>query len=133
MVTKTTTIVQERNRTLPTDFVYPRSSPGGSTLSVHGGQQDNPYHSITEPIVQSSAFTFDNTQDLRDFMTQRLLGENHGRSEYGRYGNPTVFAAEQRIAALEHTEDALLFSSGMAAITTTLLTEFKHWRSYDYY
>ncbi|MFN3875030.1 MAG: PLP-dependent transferase, partial [Flavobacteriales bacterium] len=41
------------------------------------------------------------------------------REEYGRYGNPTQHVAEQKLAALEGAEQALLFSSGMAAITTT--------------
>ena len=40
------------------------------------------------------------------------------RGEYGRYGNPTVRAVELRLAALEGTEDAALFASGMAALTT---------------
>jgi cystathionine gamma-synthase len=44
-----------------------------------------------------------------------------GRSEYGRYGNPTVEATEARLAALEGADDAILFASGMAAITTVLL------------
>src|SRR4029453_16342017 len=42
------------------------------------------------------------------------------REEYGRYGNPTQRVAERKLASLEGAEDGLLFSSGMAAITTTL-------------
>ena len=41
--------------------------------------------------------------------------------EYGRYGNPTRQEVESRLAALEGAESALLFSSGMAAVTTVLL------------
>jgi cystathionine gamma-synthase len=44
------------------------------------------------------------------------------RDEYGRYSNPTQATAERKIAALEGGERALLFASGMNAITTTLLT-----------
>jgi cystathionine gamma-synthase len=44
------------------------------------------------------------------------------RDEYSRYSNPTVKTAERRLALLEGGENALLFSSGMAAITTTLST-----------
>jgi cystathionine gamma-synthase len=47
------------------------------------------------------------------------------RDEYGRYGNPTVRTAEQKLAALEGTEDAAAFASGMAAVTTTLLALLK--------
>ena len=43
------------------------------------------------------------------------------REEYGRYGNPTVRAVEAKLAALEQAEDAILVSSGMAAVTSTLL------------
>jgi GNAT superfamily N-acetyltransferase len=43
------------------------------------------------------------------------------RQEYGRYGNPTVAVAEQKLAALEGAEDAALFPSGMNALTTLLL------------
>ena len=43
------------------------------------------------------------------------------REEYGRYGNPTVREVERRLAALEGTDDAVLFSSGMAAVTTAIL------------
>ena len=50
-----------------------------------------------------------------------MWGQETDRTEYGRYGNPTVRATEQRLAALEGAGDAILFSSGMAAITTTLL------------
>ncbi len=41
--------------------------------------------------------------------------------EYGRMGNPTVSAVERRLAALEGAERAVLFSSGMAAITTLFM------------
>ncbi len=91
---------------------------GPSTRAVHGGEErPKAYFSITPPIVHSSTFTFPKTQDLVDFMEGRAQrGE-----EYGRYGNPTRQAVEAKLAALEGAEAALLFSSGMAAVTTTLL------------
>jgi cystathionine gamma-synthase len=46
---------------------------------------------------------------------------NIEREEYGRYGNPTQRAVERKLAALDGGEAALLFSTGMCAITTTLL------------
>ncbi|MBW8010719.1 MAG: aminotransferase class I/II-fold pyridoxal phosphate-dependent enzyme [Chloroflexi bacterium] len=94
---------------------------GGSTLSVHGARQDNPYHAIAEPVVQTATYTFKDTADLSDFMEARLWGKEEGRTEYGRYGNPTVAAVEKRLAAIEGADDTILFASGMAAITTTLL------------
>lgn len=97
---------------------------GDSTRSVHGGaQRKKAHHAVTTPIVLSSTFTYDSTGDLVDFMNRRFGGGNNGdRTEYTRFGNPTVASAEARIAALEHADDAILYGSGMAAITSLLLT-----------
>lgn len=96
---------------------------GLSTQAVHAGERRPlPHHSLTLPIIQSSTYTFKDTADLRAFMEARMWGVKDGRIEYGRYGNPTVAAVEEKIAALDGGEDALLFASGMAAITTTLLS-----------
>jgi cystathionine gamma-synthase len=54
-------------------------------------------------------------------MEARLWGKENGRIDYGRYGNPTVSAVENRLARLEGAEAALLFASGMAAITSVLI------------
>ena len=94
-----------------------------STRAVHAGEARNkPYHTLTTPIVQTSTFTFNDTTDLVDFMEARMWGDETERTEYGRYGNPTLNAVERKLADLEGGESALLFSSGMAAVTTTLLT-----------
>ncbi len=99
-----------------------RSYPSFSTQSVHAGEPHvNPYHSVPTPIVQSATYTFPNTDALIHFMEARETLPPSFR-EYGRYGNPTVRVAEEKLAALERGEDALLFSSGMAAITLTLMT-----------
>jgi cystathionine gamma-synthase len=96
---------------------------GFSTRSVHAGEtRAKPHHALTTPIAQTSTFTFANTSDLVDFMEARMWGDETERTEYGRYGNPTVAAVERKLADLDSGEAALLFSSGMAAVTTTLLT-----------
>jgi cystathionine beta-lyase/cystathionine gamma-synthase len=72
--------------------------------------------SLTTPIYETTTFVFENAEQVRAY--------NAGRSTkflYSRYGNPTVVAVEKTIAALEHTESALLLSSGMAATATALL------------
>jgi cystathionine gamma-synthase len=92
---------------------------GPSTLSVHGGEPPvQPGRSIVAPLVLSSTFPFADTAELVDFMEGRIDRPH----EYGRYGNPTVDAVQRKLAALEKAEDALCFSSGMGAITTTLLS-----------
>ena len=94
---------------------------GFSTKAVHSGEiRYNEYGSITTPIVQSSTFIFKNTEEIR-----KLAEGVEGRFEYGRYGHPTQVAAEGKLAALEGAEDAVLFSSGMSAITTSLFAILK--------
>src|SRR5262249_38248089 len=70
---------------------------------------------LTSPIVQTATYAFRDSQEIADHFEGRVE-----RDEYGRYGNPTQRVAERKLAALEGAEDGLLFSSGMAAITTTL-------------
>ena len=94
-----------------------------STNAVHAGETGRkPYGSVTTPIVQSSTFTFKDSADILDFMQTKAAGERPVQFEYGRYGNPTQCAAEEKLAALEGGERALLFPSGMNAITTAFLT-----------
>jgi cystathionine gamma-synthase len=101
-------------------------SHGASTISVHTEEgRPYPYHSLTPPIVQTATYTFKDTADLRSFMEARIWGLEMDRVEYGRYGNPTISAAESKLAILDHGEEAILFASGMAGITTTMLSLLK--------
>lgn len=96
--------------------------PGPSTQAVHAGEpRQNPYGSVTTPIVQTSTYAFPNTDALEAFMAERMFWDKPMHQEYGRYGNPTVRAAEDKLAALDEGDDAILLSSGMAAVTLTLL------------
>ena len=101
----------------------PRRVNGQSTRSVHAGVNRNkPKHALIDPIFHTSTFTFDNVSDIKEYLELKEAGIKGERVDYGRYGNPTVRGVEVRIAELENAEDALLFASGMAALTTTLLT-----------
>jgi cystathionine gamma-synthase len=91
------------------------------TPAVHGGEPSHYAHdAMTAPIVQTATYTFANTAELVEYMEGRKE-----REEYGRYGNPTVRLVEERVAALEGCEDALFFSSGMAAVTSAILALVK--------
>src|SRR5262249_4992295 len=71
---------------------------------------------LTTPIYETTTFVFENADEVVAF--------NEGRSQkylYSRYTNPTVVAAEQKLAALDRAEGAMLFSSGQGATTTILL------------
>jgi cystathionine beta-lyase/cystathionine gamma-synthase len=95
---------------------------GPSTRSVHAGTYEDPITgAVGTPVFQSSTFAF--TQD-----TYQAFDQGHIRDVpiYGRYGSPNQWAVQEKIASLENGESALLFSSGMAAITTTLLALTNH-------
>lgn len=88
------------------------------TKTVHGGEGKTQYKSSLVPaITQTSTFTFSSLQDFNDFKDGK-----RDAFEYGRYGNPTQRVAEEKIADLENAEESLLFSSGMAAICSVLLS-----------
>ncbi|EKK00234.1 methionine gamma-lyase [Rhodopirellula baltica SH28] len=99
------------------------SSTGLSTQCVHGNiDPDSPSRqhaegAITAPIYSASTFTFESTDKLLDFVEGR-----EQREEYGRYGNPNERLVEQKLAALDNAEDAVVYSSGMAAIVGLLMS-----------
>lgn len=110
-------------KTKQTDDTAHQHDHGINTLSVHGGDdRERAHQAIPMPIIQTATYAFADTADLVNFMQQKTWGNGvEGREEYGRYGNPTVQAVERKVAALEGADDAVLFSSGMAAITSLLL------------
>jgi cystathionine gamma-synthase len=73
------------------------------------------------PVVLSTAFPFPGTEALHAY----FRGDVERGEEYGRYGNPTRAVAEGRLAALDGGEAAMLTSTGMSAIVTTLLAMVK--------
>jgi cystathionine gamma-synthase len=100
-----------------------QAGQGSSTRAVHGGtKRRKAFNSLNTPIVQTATYTFEDTQELIDFMERKTWGDGDDREEYGRYGNPTVAAVERKLAALDSGEDAVLYASGMAAVTSLLLS-----------
>lgn len=95
----------------------PNSNPGLSTVCVHGGEQLDANGGIHAPLYNHSTFGFPSTQALLDVVEGRTEG-----NLYTRYGlNPTIKAAERKLALLEGGEGALVFSSGMAAEAATFM------------
>ena len=95
-----------------------RESGSLATRAIHAGEGRQKYaDSLTTPIVQTSTFTFKDSKEI-DAYTKN----NKERFEYGRYGNPTEKIAERRLTDLAGAEDCVVFSSGMNAITTTILS-----------
>ena len=89
---------------------------GRSTTAVHAGELPPCKGEVVTPIYQTSTFFFP-TQDPSTW--EGKVPE--GSYIYTRWGNPTIRATEDKLAALEGAERGLLFSSGMAAITSTML------------
>jgi cystathionine beta-lyase/cystathionine gamma-synthase len=83
-------------------------------IVAHDG--DIAYNAVVPPIVQSSLFTFSSVAH----MIETFRGERKGWV-YSRTTNPTVRAFEEKIAALESTQDAIGLASGMAAISAAVL------------
>jgi cystathionine beta-lyase/cystathionine gamma-synthase len=94
---------------------------GPATELIHAGEVDRiAAVPLTTPIYETTTFVFDNAEEVRAY--------NEGRSSkylYSRYTNPTVVSVERKLAALDHAEAALTFSSGMAATATVLMAHVK--------
>ena len=91
---------------------------GFSTQGVHAGERrQKPEGAIATPIFTASTFTFESTESLL-----RFVDGHEQREEYGRYGTPNERSVEAKLAALEGAEDAIIYSSGMAAIVGVLMT-----------
>lgn len=97
----------------------PRREPGLETRAVHGPHTGTA-GAMSTPIVHSATFSFDTLDDM-----VREQQRKSGGAFYQREGHPTIHATEERLAALEGAEAALLFPSGMAAISSTFLALLK--------
>src|SRR5512137_79340 len=91
------------------------------TLAVHAGEGETlAVPSTTTPVYQATTYRFETAADAAAY-----LEAPEGRWLYARLENPTVIAAERKIAALEGAEAAACFASGMAALTATLLASLE--------
>jgi len=89
-----------------------------SLIAAH--DDGNAYEAVVPPIVQTSLFTFSSYEE----MAETYKG-NRVRPVYSRGLNPTVRIFEEKVAAMEGAEDGLAFGSGMAAISSTVITFVK--------
>lgn len=92
---------------------------GASTRAVHG-PGDPPPGPVGIPIVHSATFSFESL-DAQD----REQARGAAGAFYQRHGHPTLHACEERLAALEEAEAALLFPSGMAAIACAFMARLR--------
>ena len=92
-----------------------------ATIAIHQGAEH--FHvgaPVGTTIARTANFTFESTEEMKRWA--------EGKSSayiYTRYGNPTLTIAEEKLAALEGAEAAIVTASGMAAISSALLAVLK--------
>jgi len=90
---------------------------GLSTRAVHAGQYEDPItKAVGTPIFQSSTFLL--TDEVYDAIEEGRAREHF---IYARYGNPSQWSVQEKLASLEGAESAMVFSSGMAAISSAVM------------
>lgn len=94
---------------------------GDATLAIHAGEERSRVGApVGTAISRTANFTFESTEEMKRWA--------EGKSPayiYTRYGNPTLATAEEKIAALEGAEAAVVTASGSAAISATLLSQLR--------
>ncbi|MGD1819411.1 MAG: aminotransferase class I/II-fold pyridoxal phosphate-dependent enzyme [Pleomorphochaeta sp.] len=91
-----------------------------SEILLHQGELDLPFNAVSPPIVNTSIFCFKSYEDFRD-----ALADETTHYLYSRGNNPTVNLCEEKLAALEGAQKAKLVTSGMSAITLSILSCLK--------
>ena len=91
------------------------------TKLVHAGARRSQYGEMSEAIFLTQGFVYDSAEQAE----ARFIESGPDEFIYARYGNPTVRMFEERIAAIEGTEDAFATASGMAAVNGALTSMLK--------
>ncbi len=88
------------------------------TKLVHEGSRRSQYGEMAEAIFLTQGFVYPDAEAAE----ARFVKAGEDEFIYARYGNPTTRMFEERIAALEGTEDAFATASGMAAVSGALMS-----------
>lgn len=91
------------------------------TKLIHTGARRSQYGEMSEAIFLTQGFVYDSAEQAE----ARFIQAGEDEFIYARYGNPTVRMFEDRIAAIEGTEDAFATASGMAAVNGALTSMLK--------
>lgn len=91
------------------------------TRAVHAGTRRSQYGEMSEAIFLTQGFVYDTAEAAE----ARFLATGPDEFIYARYGNPTSRMFEDRMAALESTEDAFATASGMAAVNGAMFSMCK--------
>ncbi len=89
-----------------------------SYIINHLGEEDELYYNaVTPPLFQTSNFRFRSVEELRV-----AIADEKNNHIYSRGNNPTIDILCKKLAALEDTDEALAFASGMAAISSAVIS-----------
>jgi cystathionine beta-lyase/cystathionine gamma-synthase len=88
------------------------------TLLQHLGEEVKPHGAVTPPIFQNSLFVF---PTYKEFAAAQAGNTTASPYHYSRISNPTVDVVLKKLALLEGTEAALVFGSGMGAISAAIM------------
>jgi cystathionine beta-lyase/cystathionine gamma-synthase len=91
-----------------------------ATKAIHGAKLYAYKGPVSTPIYQTSTYRFESSDDA-----VRYAQGDPNVLVYTRYHNPTTSEVEERLALMMNAEKALLFGSGMAAITSAILSVVK--------
>ena len=89
-------------------------------LNELGEERENYFNAVAPPIIQTSNFKFNTVEDFRSALDDEYQG-----NLYSRGFNPTIDILRKKLAALDGAEDALVFSSGISAVTVPVLALLK--------
>ncbi|MEL0019268.1 MAG: PLP-dependent transferase, partial [Rickettsiales bacterium] len=90
------------------------------TALVRGGLERSSYQETCEALYLTSGFVYDTAEEA-----EAAFKGDHKRYIYGRYGNPTVAAFEERLRLLEGAEVCRGTASGMAAVYAALICQLE--------
>ncbi|MEY2950614.1 MAG: hypothetical protein RLZZ248_1815 [Bacteroidota bacterium] len=85
-------------------------------INHHGENNEEYYNALTPPLIQSSNFSFSTVDAFR-----KAKSDEKKHRIYSRGNNPTVEILRKKLAALENTDDAVVFGSGSAAIANAII------------
>lgn len=108
-----------------TDKTSPSSGAGQSTWRtatrlLHEGVERTPYGETSEALFLTSGFVYDSAEQAAATFTGDAV-----HYQYSRFGNPTVDALQNRLAALEGAEACVTTATGMGAVSSALLAQVK--------
>lgn len=101
----------------------PLSDPrnrAAETRMVHGGIERSQFNETSEALFITSGYTYPSAEHAEALFKNEIVGHN-----YSRFSNPTVDVFQNRMALLEGAEAARGFATGMAAVTTAVMSQVR--------